>query len=112
MSDPLTHRAARSPWLWVVLATLAAIVGGVIGALIGNPATTVAEEIITTGSVAHASFAMATVPISGPAVAHAGVSEGPVVAAVQTGGPSASAGIAPGDVITAMDEEPAQSPTS
>ena len=36
MSDPPAHRAARGPWLWVVFAALAALVGGVIGAAISH----------------------------------------------------------------------------
>jgi putative serine protease PepD len=35
VSDPPTHRrAARAPWLWIVVAAAAALVGGLIGALI------------------------------------------------------------------------------
>ncbi len=87
--------------------------GGSIGlgfAIPVNLATAVADEIIATGTVTHASFGIATVPISGPTAQRAGVSEGLVVTAVQPGGPAASAGIRPGDVITSIDGEPAQSP--
>ncbi len=87
--------------------------GGSIGlgfAIPVNLAKAVADEIIATGTVTHSSFGMTTVPITGSAAQRAGVSEGLFVTAVQTGGPAASAGIAPGDVITTIDGEPATSP--
>jgi putative serine protease PepD len=87
--------------------------GGSIGlgfAIPVNLAKAVADEIISTGTVNHSFFGMATVPISGSAAQRAGVSEGLLVTAVQRGGPAASAGVASGDVITEIDGEPATSP--
>jgi putative serine protease PepD len=87
--------------------------GGSIGlgfAIPVNLAKAVADEIIATGTVSHSFFGMATVPVSGAAAQRAGVSEGLLVTGVQTGGPAASAGIAPGDVITEIDGQQATSP--
>jgi putative serine protease PepD len=86
--------------------------GGSIGlgfAIPVNLAMTIADEIISTGSVTHAYFGIAAVPIPPSAAAQAGVPEGLYVQAVTPGGPSAQAGLRVGDVITKINGEPATS---
>jgi putative serine protease PepD len=87
--------------------------GGSIGlnfAIPVNLATAVADELIATGSVTHASFGMAVVPVTGQTAQRLGVSEGLYVTGVQAGGPAASAGLRTGDVITEIDGQPATNP--
>ena len=72
-------------------------------------AKAISDEIIATGQVTHAFFGLQTVPIPESAAAEAGVSGGLYVAGVVPGGPSASAGIREGDVITEIDGAPATS---
>src|SRR5215471_12364387 len=86
--------------------------GGSIGLGFAIPvdlAKSVANEIITTGRVTHAFFGLQTAPIPPAAAAQAGLPEGHYVQAVTAGGPAASAGLRPGDVITKIDGEPAVS---
>ena len=86
--------------------------GGSIGLGFAIPvdlAKSVANEIITTGRVTHAFFGLQTAPIPPAAAAQAGLPEGLYVQAVTAGGPAASAGLRPGDVITKIDGEPAVS---
>ena len=87
--------------------------GGSIGlgfAIPVNLATTIADEIIATGSVTHAYFGLATVPIPAKAAADGGVPNGLYVQGVVTGGPAAQAGLRAGDIITEINGEPATSP--
>ncbi|MBO0728501.1 MAG: trypsin-like peptidase domain-containing protein [Acidimicrobiaceae bacterium] len=77
--------------------------GGNIGLGFAIPvdlATSIADEIISTGHVTHAWFGMETVPIPPAAASQAGVPEGLRVNAVASGGPAARAGLRTGDVIT------------
>ena len=86
--------------------------GGSIGLGFAIPvdlAKSVADEIIATGRVTHAFFGVQTVPIPPEAAAQAGVPEGLYVAAVTPGGPAARAGLAPEDIITTIEGEPATS---
>jgi putative serine protease PepD len=67
----------------------------------------VAHEIITTGSVTHSFFGIQVAPaVSGPNTQGAA---GLFVVAVNAGGPSAAAGLRPGDVIKQIDGAPAKS---
>jgi putative serine protease PepD len=72
-------------------------------------ATQIADEIISTGRVSHAYFGLQTVPIPPAEAARAGVPEGLYVLALAPGGPAARAGLAPSDVITSIDGQPATS---
>jgi putative serine protease PepD len=93
-------------------ATVPGSAGGSIGlgfAIPVDPAETVADEIIATGRVTHAYFALAALPIPPTAAAQAGVPEGLFVQAVTPGGPTAAAGLRPEDVITTIDGQSATS---
>jgi putative serine protease PepD len=93
-------------------ATVPGSAGGSIGLGFAIPvdlATTVADEIIATGRVTHAFFGVATVPIPSAAAAQAGMPEGLFIQLVTAGGPAAQAGLRAGDVITAINGEPATS---
>ena len=72
-------------------------------------ATVVADEIISTGKVVHSYFGLqvSAVPPSGGG----STAEGLYVNEVDQGGPAAAAGLRPGDVITAIDGQPATDPT-
>ena len=70
---------------------------------------TIADEIISTGSVTHAYFGLGAVPIPPSAAAQAGVPEGLYVQTVTPGGPAATAGLRMGDVITKINGQPATS---
>lgn len=86
--------------------------GGSIGlgfAIPVNTAMTIADEIISTGSVTHAYFGIGAVPIPAVAATQAGVPEGLYVQIVTPGGPAAQAGLREGDVITKIDGQPATS---
>ena len=86
--------------------------GGSIGLGFAIPvdlAKRVAGEIIATGRVTHAFFGLQTAPIPPAAAEQAGLPEGLFVQAVTTGGPAATAGLRPEDVITKIDGEPATS---
>jgi putative serine protease PepD len=86
--------------------------GGSIGLGFAIPvdlATSIADELISTGRVTHAFFGMQTVPLPASQAASAGVPQGLYVVAVTPGGPAARAGLAASDVITSIDGEPAHS---
>lgn len=86
--------------------------GGSIGLGFAIPvdlAKSIADEIIATGRVTHAFFGLQTVPIPPAAAEQAGLPEGLYVQAVTPGGPAATAGLRPDDVITKIDGEPATS---
>jgi putative serine protease PepD len=85
--------------------------GGSIGLGFAIPvdlATTVTSEIIDTGTVTHAFFGLVTLPVPGTAEEGA-VPQGLFVRDVVPGGPSAKAGLRPGDVITSINGQPATS---
>jgi len=85
--------------------------GGSIGLGFAIPvdlAQTITNEIISTGSVTHAFFGISTLPL--PSTAEEGGSvQGLYVREVLPGGPSARAGLRPGDVITSIDGQQATS---
>jgi putative serine protease PepD len=86
--------------------------GGSIGLGFAIPvdlAKTIADEIIATGTVTHAYFGLATVPIPAAAAAQGGVPQGLFVQTAVPGGPAARAGLREGDVITKIDGQPATS---
>jgi putative serine protease PepD len=86
--------------------------GGSIGLGFAIPvdlARSIADEIIATGRVTHAFFGLQTLPIPRAAAEQAGLPEGLYVQAVTPGGPAATAGLRPDDVITKIDGEPATS---
>ena len=75
-----------------------------------NLAKTVSDEIIATGSVTHSYLGIEVVQIPPSAAQRAGTPEGLYVSGVLPGGPSASAGLRKGDIITEIDGEPATDP--
>jgi putative serine protease PepD len=83
--------------------------GGSIGLGFAIPvdlAKTVTNEIISTGTVTHAFFGISTLPT--PSTASEGQTvQGLFVRQVVPGGPSATAGLMPGDVITSINGQPA-----
>ncbi len=85
--------------------------GGSIGLGFAIPvdlAKTITDEIISTGSVTHAFFGIVTLPT--PSTADEGqTAQGLFVRDVVPGGPSAQAGLRPGDVITSLNGQPATS---
>jgi putative serine protease PepD len=88
--------------------------GGSVGLGFAIPvdlATSIANEIITTGRVTHAFFGLQTAPIPAAAATQAGVPEGLYVQGVTAGGPAARAGLRAADVITSIDGKPATSNT-
>jgi putative serine protease PepD len=72
-----------------------------------NIATTISNEIISTGRVSHSYFGVQTLPIPPDAAAQAGLSGGLFVGGVVAGGPAAKAGLAQGDVITKINGQTA-----
>jgi putative serine protease PepD len=74
-------------------------------------AKSVSDEIIATGSVTHSYFGIQVIRVPPAAAAQAGTAEGLYVAAVVPGGPSASAGLKQGDIITTIDGQPATDST-
>jgi len=86
--------------------------GGSIGlgfAIPVNLAMTIANEIISSGTVTHSYFGLGAQAIPPSAAAEAGVPEGLYVQSVVPGGPAAKAGLRQGDVITKINGEPATS---
>jgi putative serine protease PepD len=86
--------------------------GGSIGlgfAIPVDSAMQIANDLIEHGSVTHAYFGLATVPVPGASSSQSGTPQGLFVQAVAPGGPAASAGLRPGDVITEIDGQPATS---
>jgi putative serine protease PepD len=80
--------------------------GGSVGLNFAIPialASAEANEIIETGHVTHAYFGLTAVPLSPDASLVHGVAEGLLVTGVDAGGPSASAGLRVGDIITQLN---------
>jgi putative serine protease PepD len=75
-----------------------------------NLAKTVSDEIIATGTVTHSYLGIEVAQIPPAAAQQAGTPEGLYVTGVLPGGPSASAGLKKGDIITEIDGEPATDP--
>ena len=72
-----------------------------------NRARSIAQQLVSTGSVSHAMVGVALEPerdASGAMVA------GAKVRSVMAGGPAARAGVQPGDVITAVGDQPVRDP--
>jgi putative serine protease PepD len=87
--------------------------GGSIGLGFAIPvdiAEAVANELIATGHVTHASFGLEVAPVTPPIAQRTGLPQGLYVTGVQAGGPAASAGLRVGDVITEIEGQPATSP--
>ena len=87
--------------------------GGSIGLGFAIPvdiAQAVANQLIATGHVSHASFGLSTVAVTAQISQRTGFPEGLYVNSVQAGGPAAVAGIRVSDVITQIDGQPATSP--
>jgi putative serine protease PepD len=85
--------------------------GGSIGLGFAIPvdlAKTITSEIISTGTVTHAFFGIATLPIPGTAE-EGQTPQGLFIKEVVPGGPSAQAGLRPGDIITSLNGQPATS---
>jgi putative serine protease PepD len=70
-------------------------------------ARTISDELIESGRVVHGSFGIRVVAISESASQQVSSSAGLFVVGVEPGGPSASAGIREGDIITAIGDDPA-----
>jgi putative serine protease PepD len=86
--------------------------GGSIGlgfAIPSDYALRLADEIMSTGHVSHAYFGIQATPVSADAAKVNGVAEGLIVTGIDSGGPSAAAGLAVGDVITSINGQPAVS---
>ncbi len=74
-------------------------------------AKAISDEIIAkNGDVTHAFFGIQVVAIPPAAAQRAGTSEGLYVAGVVPGGPAANAGLQEGDIITAINGQPATDP--
>ena len=71
-----------------------------------NRARQIAEQLVSKGSVSHAMIGVGLDQVRD----EAGLTGGALVRTVMTGGPAARAGLRPGDVITAVDEQSVQSP--
>jgi putative serine protease PepD len=87
--------------------------GGNIGLGFAIPvdiAEVVANQLIATGHVTHASFGLETTAVTGPISQRTGLPQGLFVTSVQTGGPAAMAGLRSGDVITQIDGQAATAP--
>ncbi|HTX13410.1 MAG TPA: trypsin-like peptidase domain-containing protein [Solirubrobacteraceae bacterium] len=86
--------------------------GGSIGlgfAIPVNSALTVADEIISTGSVTHSFIGVQAQPLAASATGQGGEGGGLFVTGVVTGSPAASAGLQAGDIIREIDGSPATS---
>ena len=86
--------------------------GGSIGlgfAIPVDPAMTIADEIIATGSVTHAYFGLGAAPIPPTPPAEGGVPDGQFVQTTAPARPAPHAGLRPGDEITHIDGKPATS---
>jgi putative serine protease PepD len=89
--------------------------GGSVGLGFAIPvdlADPLAQELIDHGQVNHPTFGLQVQPIVGAAAASAGLPSGLYVAAVDAGGPAATAGLQPGDVITTIEGQRATSVTA
>jgi serine protease Do len=85
--------------------------GGNIGigfAIPSNMARNVMEQLIRTGSVRRGMLGVVVQPVTADIAQQQNMPEprGIVIAAVQPGGPAASAGLREGDIITALNNEP------
>lgn len=86
--------------------------GGSVGIGFAVPATTVrriTDELIATGRATHPTLGLRLAEIPADAASAAGVPHGLFVQGVAAGGPSARAGIQPGDIIVSIGGRPATS---
>ena len=86
--------------------------GGNIGIGFAIPvklAKLVSDELVATGTVAHAEFGVQVSPITPTLARQSGRNEGLFVNQVRSGGPAGAAGLQPGDVITKLEGDPARS---
>ncbi|MBU6198805.1 MAG: Do family serine endopeptidase [Xanthomonadaceae bacterium] len=88
--------------------------GGNVGigfAIPSNLAGQVMRQLIATGTVAHGSLGISAQDITPDIAAALGVNagSGALITRVRGGSPAAAAGIAPGDVVTAVDGKPVRS---
>jgi putative serine protease PepD len=86
--------------------------GGSIGlgfAIPESVAITVADELISTGTVVHSYFGMSAVPIPSSVASREGVPNGLLVNQVVPGGPAAQAGLRTNDIITEINGQAARS---
>jgi putative serine protease PepD len=67
----------------------------------------ISDEIIATGSATHSYFGVQVAPVPQVAAQKTGTPQGLYVVGVVPGGPAATAGLQPGDVITEIDGKPA-----
>jgi putative serine protease PepD len=67
----------------------------------------ISDELIATGRVEHGSFGIRVAAISESAARQASTGAGLYVVGIERGGPSATAGIRAGDIITEIGNEPA-----
>jgi putative serine protease PepD len=82
---------------------------GIGFAIPSDSARTLSDELIANGAVTHATLGLAVAAISPDAASRAGTAPGLLVIATMPGGPSDGAGIRAGDIITAVNGQPAQS---
>jgi len=86
--------------------------GGSIGlgfAIPVNSALTIADEIISTGSVTHSFIGVQSQPLAASATGQGGQGAGLWIVSVVPGSPAASAGLQEGDIIRSIDGSPATS---
>ena len=88
--------------------------GGNVGigfAIPANLASQVMRQLIATGTVAHGSLGLSAQDITPDIAAALGMDAGAgaLVTRVRGGSPAAAAGVAPGDVVTAVDGKPVRS---
>jgi putative serine protease PepD len=81
-------------------------IGFAIPADVAKPIT---DEIIATGTVTHSYFGIAVITLPSSAAKELGLNGGIYVQQVVPGGPSASAGLQAGDIITELNGAPATS---
>jgi len=74
-----------------------------------DSAMTIADEIISSGSVTHSFVGLQAQPLAATATGQSGAKPGLFVVAVTPGGPAAAAGIQAGDIIREIDGTPAAS---
>jgi putative serine protease PepD len=74
-------------------------------------ALAVADELIETGHAAHSYIGLQAVPLPTGLAGRTGVDHGLFITAVSPGGPAATAGLEPGDIITQLEQRPAERTT-